>query len=101
MLKELRPLFKENGFRASSQNFILEARAECWVIVNFHESRWGDGDETTFYVNVAACSKRWLGVEGRPAEKVPPSTRVIGDGAWSTLGAIWTSVSGVSEMRTA
>ena len=71
MLKELRPLFKENGFRASSQNFILES-AECWVIVNFQKSRWADGDETTFYVNVAACSKRWLGVEGRPAEKVPP-----------------------------
>ena len=71
LLKELRPLFKENGFRASSQNFILES-AECWVIVNFQKSRWADRDETTFYVNVAACSKRWLGFYGKPADKVPP-----------------------------
>jgi hypothetical protein len=70
MLKELRPIFKENGFRASSQNFILES-VECWVIVNFQRSRWADFDETTFYVNVAACSKRWLGFDSKPAEKVP------------------------------
>jgi hypothetical protein len=71
LLKELRPLFKENGFRASSQNFILES-AECWVIVNFQKSRWADRDETIVYVNLAACSKRWLGFYSRPAEKVPP-----------------------------
>ena len=71
LLKELRTLFKENGFRASSQNFILES-SECWVIVNFQKSRWADRDETTFYVNVAACSKRWLGFYSKPAEKVPP-----------------------------
>jgi hypothetical protein len=71
LLKDLRPLFKESGFRASSQNFILES-AECWVIVNFQKSRWAQRDETTFYVNVAACSKRWLGIERKPADKVPP-----------------------------
>lgn len=70
LLKELRPLFRENGFRASGQNFILES-TECWVIINFQKSRWADGDKTTFYVNVAACSKRWLGFESRPADKVP------------------------------
>ena len=70
LLRELRPLFKENGFRASNQNFILES-AECWVIVNFQKSRWANHDETAFYVNVGACSKRWLGIEGRPADKVP------------------------------
>jgi hypothetical protein len=71
LLKDLRPLFKKSGFRASSQNFVLES-AECWVIVNFQKSRWGERDETTFYVNVAACSKRWLGIEGKPADKAPP-----------------------------
>jgi Domain of unknown function (DUF4304) len=71
LLKDLRPLFKESGFRASSQNFILES-AECWVIVNFQKSRWGNRDETTFYVNVAACSKRWHGIQRTPADKVPP-----------------------------
>lgn len=71
MLKELRPLFKERGFRASSQNFILES-AECWVIINFQKSRWAGPNETIFYVNVAANTKRWVGFWGRPAEKVPP-----------------------------
>lgn len=71
LLKELRPLFKENGFRSSSQNFVLES-AECWVIINFQKSRWAQSDETTFYVNVGACSKRWLGFEGKPAYRVPP-----------------------------
>jgi hypothetical protein len=74
LLKELRPLFKESGFRASSQNFIMES-AECWVIINFQKSRWADRDETTFYVNVAACSKRWLGFESKPADKAPPFFR--------------------------
>jgi len=71
LLKELRPLFKEEKFRASSQNFILES-AECWVILNFQKSRWADRDETTFYINVAACSKRWLGIASKPADKAPP-----------------------------
>jgi hypothetical protein len=71
LLRELRPLFEENGFRASSQNFILESD-ECWVIVNFQKSRWATQDETTVYVNVAASSKRWLGFNGNPPDKMPP-----------------------------
>jgi hypothetical protein len=71
LLKELLAIFKENGFRASGQNFILES-AQCWVIINFQKSRWTQRDETTFYVNVAACSKRWLSMESKPADKVPP-----------------------------
>jgi len=67
----MRPLFKQYGFRAVSQNFVLESN-ECWVILNFQKSRWSDVGETTFYVNVAASSKSWLGFEGRPADKVPP-----------------------------
>lgn len=70
LLKELRPLFKEAGFRRSSQNFVLES-AECWVIVNFQKSRWNGPDQTTFYINVAAASKRWLGFYGKPADKLP------------------------------
>jgi hypothetical protein len=71
LLKEMRPLFKEHGFRAVSQNFLFESN-DCWVIVNFQKSRWSDSEETTFYVNVAASSKTWLGFEGKPAEKAPP-----------------------------
>ena len=71
LLKELCPLFKQEKFRASSQNFILES-AECWVILNFQKSRWADPNETTFYINVAACSKRWLGIASKPADKAPP-----------------------------
>ena len=70
LLKELRPLFKEAGFRSSSQNFILES-AECWVIINFQKSRWNGPDHTMFYVNVAASSKRWLGFYGKPVDKTP------------------------------
>jgi len=69
--KEMRPLFKEHGFHAVSQNFIFESN-ECCVIFNFQKSRWSDSEETTFYVNVAASSKTWLGFEGKPADKVPP-----------------------------
>jgi hypothetical protein len=71
LLRELRPIFKENGFRASGQNFILES-AECWVIVNFQKSRWSARDETSFYINVAASSKRWLGIEGTAGDETPP-----------------------------
>jgi hypothetical protein len=70
LLKALRPLLREFGFRASGQSFILES-AECWVIINFQKSRWAGSDEVTFYVNVAACAKRWLGFEGKPADKAP------------------------------
>jgi hypothetical protein len=70
LLKGLRPLFKEYGFRSSGQNFILES-PECWVIINFQKSRWSDSDETTFYVNVAAGSKHWLEFCGEPTGKVP------------------------------
>jgi Domain of unknown function (DUF4304) len=71
LLKEMRPLFKEHGFRAVSQNFVFESN-ECWVIFNFQKSRRSDSEETTFYVNVAASSKTWLGFEGKPTDKVPP-----------------------------
>jgi hypothetical protein len=70
LLKQLRPLFKENGFRASGQSFVRESN-ECWVIINFQKSRWAENDRFIFYVNVAACSKRWLIFEGRPVDKSP------------------------------
>jgi hypothetical protein len=71
LLKEMRPLFKEHGFHAVSQNFLFESN-DCWLIFNFQKSRWSDSEETTFYVNVAASSKTWLGFEGKPADKAPP-----------------------------
>lgn len=64
-------MFKGAGFRASSQNFVLESN-ECWVIVNFQKSRWASRDETTFYINVAASSRRWLGIDGKVPDKAPP-----------------------------
>jgi Domain of unknown function (DUF4304) len=71
LIRDLRPLFKENGFRASSQNFILES-PECWVIINFQKSRWSDAGEKTFYVNVGAMPKRWLEFCNETMDKVPP-----------------------------
>jgi hypothetical protein len=70
VLKDLRPLFKENGFRASSQNFILES-VEGWAIINFQKSRWLEPSEKTFYVNVAITSKRWMAFLDEPTDKAP------------------------------
>ena len=60
LLQRLRPLFKENGFRASGQNFILES-AECWVIIYFQKSRWNDSSNVTFFINVAASTEAMVG----------------------------------------
>jgi hypothetical protein len=57
LLKDLRSLFKEKGFRSASQNFVLKS-PECWLIVNFQKSRWFNTGEKTFYVNVAVTTKR-------------------------------------------
>jgi hypothetical protein len=54
------------------RNFILES-AECWVIVNFQKSRRADHGETTFYVNVAACSTRWLGLNTPASARAYPA----------------------------
>ena len=70
LLKQLRPLFREYGFRSSGQNFILGS-PECWVIINFQKSRWSGPEETTFYVNVAANSKHWLEFCGEPTGQAP------------------------------
>jgi hypothetical protein len=70
LLKDLRPIFKENGFRASGQNFVLES-PECWVVVNFQKSRWSRMGEKTFYINVASTPKRVLAFHDLPVEKAP------------------------------
>jgi hypothetical protein len=70
LLKDLRPLFKQNGFCSSSQNFTLETD-ECWAIVNFQKSRWSSPGEKTFYVNVAVTAKRVLAFQGDPTAKAP------------------------------
>jgi hypothetical protein len=56
----------------SEQLYIGVSTGAFRANVNFQKSRWAQRDETTFYVNVAACSKRWLGIERKPADKVPP-----------------------------
>jgi Domain of unknown function (DUF4304) len=70
ILKGFHPLFKQNGFHKSGQNFILES-PECWVVINLQKSRWSDLDEKTFYVNVAATAKRLLEFEHEPIDKAP------------------------------
>ena len=71
LLKEMRPLLKGAGFRASGQTFLRESN-ECWIIINFQKSRLASCGEITFYVNVAACTKRWSGFQSRPPVKAPP-----------------------------
>lgn len=76
VLKGLRPLLKENGFRHSSQNFILES-PECWAIINLQKSRWSQPSEKTFYVNVAVTAKRLMAFDDDPADKPPPHWKCI------------------------
>jgi hypothetical protein len=70
VLKGLRPDLRRSGFRASSQNFVLES-AECWGIINLQRSRWSQPDEKTFYVNAAATAKRLLVFDDERADKAP------------------------------
>jgi hypothetical protein len=70
VLRSLRPLFRENGFRPRAQNFLLES-PECWAIVNFQKSRWSDAHEKTFYINVAIAIKRLLEFDGEAKDKAP------------------------------
>jgi hypothetical protein len=71
LLRDLRPIFKERGYRSVSQNFVRET-PECWVIVNFQKSRWSSQGEKTFYVNAAATAKRLLAFRGEAVDKAPP-----------------------------
>ena len=68
--KGLRTALRQDGFRASSQNFVLES-AECWGIINLQKSRWSQPDEKTFYVNVAVTGKRLLAFDDEPTDKAP------------------------------
>lgn len=76
VLKGLRPLLKENGFRHSGQNFILES-PECWAVINLQKSRWSEPGEKTFYVNVAVTAKRLMAFDDDPADKPPPHWKCI------------------------
>lgn len=71
VLRDLQPLFKETGFRKSSQNFSLESD-ECWAVINFQKSRWSSLGEKTFYINVAVTPKRLLAFDDEPTNKAPP-----------------------------
>ncbi len=79
VLKGLRPVLKQNGFRSSSQNFVLESH-ECWAIINLQKSRWSQPGEKTFYVNVAVTAKRLLAFDDEPAHKPPAHWKCI----WNT-----------------
>lgn len=74
VLKGLHPLLKQNGFRKSGQNFVLES-SECWVVINLQKSRWSGPDEKTFYVNVAVTPKRLLAFDHEKSDKAPPHWR--------------------------
>jgi hypothetical protein len=78
VVKGLRPLFKQNGFSNSGQNFVLES-SECWAVINLQKSRWSEPDEKTFYVNVAAVAKRLLAFQHEQSDKAPAHWKC----AWS------------------
>jgi hypothetical protein len=70
ILKGLRPVLAQNGFRKSSQNFVLES-PECWAVINLQKSRWSAPDEKTFYVNVGVTAKRLLLFRHERIDKPP------------------------------
>jgi hypothetical protein len=70
LLRDLQPIFKKNGFRKMSQNFVLET-SECWAVVNFQKSQWSYPGEKKFYVNVAVSAKRVLAFQGDSPTKAP------------------------------
>jgi hypothetical protein len=70
VLKGLRPVLAQNGFRKSSQNFVLES-PECWAVINLQKSRWSEPDEKTFYVNVGVTAKRLLLFQHERIDKPP------------------------------
>jgi hypothetical protein len=49
----VRPLMKVAGFTASAPTWRLTAPSGSIGVVNLQKSRWGDGDDLSFYVNLA------------------------------------------------
>jgi Domain of unknown function (DUF4304) len=70
LLKELRPLLAEHGFRRRSQNFVIESSG-CWGIINFQKSLYSSTGQKTFTINVAIAAKRILRFQGEPTDKPP------------------------------
>jgi hypothetical protein len=70
VLSALKPLFTQHGFRAMSQNFVLES-PECWAIINFQKSRWSVSGERVFYINVGVTAKRLMAFRDQPVSKPP------------------------------
>jgi hypothetical protein len=70
MLKELRPVLSEFGFRRKSQNFVIES-PDCWGVINFQKSLYSAAGQRTFTVNVAIAAKRILRFYDEPVETPP------------------------------
>lgn len=85
VLKELRPMLQEYGFRRSSQHFSLET-PDCWAVINFQKSHWSQPGEKTFYVNVSVTAKRLMAFEGMSIDKAPPYYSCIWRGRAEQFG---------------
>jgi len=70
LLKDLRPVLAEHGFRRKSQNFVIES-PQCWGIINFQKSLYSSAGRKRFTVNVAIAVKRILRFYGEPANAPP------------------------------
>src|SRR5262249_54623979 len=70
LLKELRPVLAEQGFRRKSQNFVTEA-AECWGVINFQKSLYSPAGQKDFTLNLAIVSKRILRFYGEASDQAP------------------------------
>ncbi|SRR5712691_11265917 len=70
LLKQLRPVLAELGFRRRSQNFVIES-PDCWGVINFQKSLYSSAGQKTFTVNVAIAAKRIMRFYDEPADKPP------------------------------
>jgi hypothetical protein len=70
LLKDLRPVLSEHGFRRKSQNFVIES-PDCWGVINFQKSLYSSAGQRTFTVNVAIAAKRILRFYDEPADAPP------------------------------
>lgn len=70
LLKGLRLVLAEHGFRRKSQNFVIES-PDCWGVINFQKSLYSAPGQKTFTVNVAIAAKRVLRFQGEPADRPP------------------------------
>jgi Domain of unknown function (DUF4304) len=53
---EIAPTLRELGLRGSGQNVELPS-LNCWVLLNFQKSAWGDRSDAEFTINLTVINR--------------------------------------------